>query len=263
MCQAYRRQYGFNAISAMPTNLYGPGDNFSLQSSHVLPALLRKLVCNELLVDYVGDVQFLVWARTHRVGPVPPLAGIKDVAILSALINNLVTVVLTAAASPIIGASLPSTSLRAVLASLCVVALVSSAILLLGKRIFSHSPRTLLWIAAVLAFRTLGGLALAAMLWQLLMPAVSVGHLFLLATLRIVVSRLPLVPNKELLFAGLAVMTFGSAADIAAASAIVASLVLLLHILLGAVLHLAHIGSLGAGSGRLRRLATRRLPSPR
>jgi GDP-L-fucose synthase len=42
MCQAYRRQYGFNAISAMPTNLYGPGDNFNLQNSHVLPALLRK-----------------------------------------------------------------------------------------------------------------------------------------------------------------------------------------------------------------------------
>ena len=42
MCQAYRRQYGFDAISAMPTNLYGPGDNFSLQNSHVLPALLRK-----------------------------------------------------------------------------------------------------------------------------------------------------------------------------------------------------------------------------
>lgn len=42
MCQAYRRQYGFNAISAMPTNLYGPGDNFNLNSSHVLPALIRK-----------------------------------------------------------------------------------------------------------------------------------------------------------------------------------------------------------------------------
>jgi GDPmannose 4,6-dehydratase len=42
MCQAYRRQYGFDAISAMPTNLYGPGDNFGLRSSHVLPALLRK-----------------------------------------------------------------------------------------------------------------------------------------------------------------------------------------------------------------------------
>ena len=42
MCQAYRREFGFNAISLMPTNLYGPGDNFDLQSSHVLPALIRK-----------------------------------------------------------------------------------------------------------------------------------------------------------------------------------------------------------------------------
>jgi GDP-L-fucose synthase len=42
MCQAYRNQFGFNAISVMPTNLYGPGDNFDLESSHVLPALLRK-----------------------------------------------------------------------------------------------------------------------------------------------------------------------------------------------------------------------------
>jgi GDP-L-fucose synthase len=42
MCQAYRREHGFNAISLMPTNLYGPGDNFDLENSHVLPALIRK-----------------------------------------------------------------------------------------------------------------------------------------------------------------------------------------------------------------------------
>jgi GDP-L-fucose synthase len=42
LCAAYRRQYGRDFISAMPTNLYGPGDNFDLQNSHVLPALLRK-----------------------------------------------------------------------------------------------------------------------------------------------------------------------------------------------------------------------------
>ena len=42
MCQAYQKQYGFDAISAMPTNLYGPGDNFDLENSHVLPALMRK-----------------------------------------------------------------------------------------------------------------------------------------------------------------------------------------------------------------------------
>jgi GDP-L-fucose synthase len=42
MCQAYRRQYGFNAIVAMPTNLYGPGDNFHPQDSHVVPGLMRR-----------------------------------------------------------------------------------------------------------------------------------------------------------------------------------------------------------------------------
>ena len=42
LVQAYRRQYGHNWISAMPTNMYGPGDNFDLESSHVLPALIRK-----------------------------------------------------------------------------------------------------------------------------------------------------------------------------------------------------------------------------
>ena len=42
MCEAYKKQYGFNAISLMPTNLYGPGDNFNLENSHVMPALIRK-----------------------------------------------------------------------------------------------------------------------------------------------------------------------------------------------------------------------------
>ncbi|WP_027059996.1 GDP-L-fucose synthase [Mesorhizobium loti] len=42
LCQAYRRQYGVDYISAMPTNLYGPGDNFHLESGHVIPALMRK-----------------------------------------------------------------------------------------------------------------------------------------------------------------------------------------------------------------------------
>ena len=57
MCQAYRRQYGFNAISVMPTNLYGPGDNFSLHSSHVLPALIRKF--HDARVRGAADVE--IW----------------------------------------------------------------------------------------------------------------------------------------------------------------------------------------------------------
>ena len=42
LCESYRRQHGCDFISAMPTNLYGPGDNFDLDDSHVLPALIRR-----------------------------------------------------------------------------------------------------------------------------------------------------------------------------------------------------------------------------
>ena len=56
-CQAYRRQHAFDAISAMPTNLYGPGDNFSLENSHVLPALIRKF--HEAKVN--GAREIVVW----------------------------------------------------------------------------------------------------------------------------------------------------------------------------------------------------------
>lgn len=57
LCQAYRKQYGFNAICLMPTNLYGPGDNFDLQTSHVLPALIRKFHEARL----AGDSSVEIW----------------------------------------------------------------------------------------------------------------------------------------------------------------------------------------------------------
>lgn len=57
MCQAYHKQYGFGAISLMPTNLYGPGDNFDLETSHVLPALIRKF--HEAKVSNLPEVE--VW----------------------------------------------------------------------------------------------------------------------------------------------------------------------------------------------------------
>jgi GDP-L-fucose synthase len=64
MCQAYRRQYGFRAISCMPTNLYGPGDNFSLTGSHVLPALLRKF--HEAKERGAADVEVWGSGRPRR-----------------------------------------------------------------------------------------------------------------------------------------------------------------------------------------------------
>ncbi len=57
LCEAYRRQHGCDFISAMPTNLYGPGDNFHLENSHVMPALIRKF--HEAKVN--GDASVTVW----------------------------------------------------------------------------------------------------------------------------------------------------------------------------------------------------------
>jgi GDP-L-fucose synthase len=57
LCQAYRRQYGSDFISAMPTNLYGPNDNFDLNSSHVLPALIRKF--HDAKLSRAGEVE--IW----------------------------------------------------------------------------------------------------------------------------------------------------------------------------------------------------------
>ena len=64
MCQAYRKQYGFDAISLMPTNLYGPHDNFDLTSSHVIPALIRKF--HEACKNGDGKVEIWGSGRPRR-----------------------------------------------------------------------------------------------------------------------------------------------------------------------------------------------------
>ena len=68
MCEAYRRQYGFDAIAAMPTNLYGPNDNFDLEKSHVLPALIRKFHLAKLA--QAGDIA-AIERDERRYGRIP------------------------------------------------------------------------------------------------------------------------------------------------------------------------------------------------
>lgn len=64
MCQAYYRQYGFQSINLMPTNLYGPNDNFDLQTSHVLPALIRKF--HDAKVERRSTVEIWGTGRPRR-----------------------------------------------------------------------------------------------------------------------------------------------------------------------------------------------------
>jgi GDP-L-fucose synthase len=73
LCQAYRRQYGCRFISAQPTNLYGPGDNFDLESSHVVPALMRK--AHE--ARHEGASQMIVWGSGT---PLRELLHVDDLA---------------------------------------------------------------------------------------------------------------------------------------------------------------------------------------
>ena len=110
MCQAYRKQYGFRAFSLMPTNLYGPGDNFDPETSHVLPALIRKFhlakeagaervelwgtgtAMREFLhVDDLADASVALMERFEDGGPINVGTG-EDVTIaaLSALIASVV-----------------------------------------------------------------------------------------------------------------------------------------------------------------------------
>lgn len=110
MCDAYRTQYGCNFVSAMPTNLYGPNDNFDLESSHVLPALMRKFddarrsgadsvtvwgtgtPRREFLhVDDLADACVFLMARYTEPGPINVGFG-SDVAIgeLAALVRDVV-----------------------------------------------------------------------------------------------------------------------------------------------------------------------------
>ena len=73
MCQAYRRQYGFDAIVAMPTNLYGPGDNYHPENSHVVPALIRRFHEAKL----AGAPQVVIWGSGK---PLRELLHVDDLA---------------------------------------------------------------------------------------------------------------------------------------------------------------------------------------
>jgi len=68
MCQAYHKQYGFDAISVMPTNLYGPNDTFDLERSHVLPAMMRKFHLAKLAQS--GDIKAII-ADEKKHGQIP------------------------------------------------------------------------------------------------------------------------------------------------------------------------------------------------
>ncbi|MBT6112568.1 MAG: GDP-L-fucose synthase [Candidatus Marinimicrobia bacterium] len=84
MCESYYRQYGANFISAMPTNLYGPNDNYDLETSHVLPALLRKIHLGKALENNNWDT---IRANLNR-NPIKGINGSSSLDEILIILNN-------------------------------------------------------------------------------------------------------------------------------------------------------------------------------
>lgn len=201
-----------------------------------LGALLRKLVSNELLLGYLGEVYFYAWARRNARVPMAPFGAIKDVTILSALTGNVVTLIMVVVAMPLFRLLHVGMDSTAFVASMIFLLLSSLAALLLRRRLFTL-PREALWFVTVAhTARIVITTVLAAMMWHLLLPSVGLSWWVLLGTLRQLVSRLPFVPNKDVVFAGVAAFLVGSETGIVSAMALMATLILCAHLLVGAML---------------------------
>ncbi|MFM9853945.1 MAG: hypothetical protein ACKVOJ_14250 [Sphingomonadaceae bacterium] len=199
-------------------------------------ALLRKLVSNEILLGYSGEVYFYTWARRRAQLVTAPFGAIKDVSIMSALAGNLVTLTMLVVAYPMIEIIKPQFNARAVFLSAAFIITLSMLFFFFRRQIFSL-PRHRLWfIFGMHMARLFVTTSLTVALWHLGLPHLPVIWLVMLVTLQLLVTRLPFVTNKEIVFASLAVFLVGSDAQIAALIAMIATAILATHIFVGALL---------------------------
>jgi hypothetical protein len=207
---------------------------WGLPPSGLVP-LLKKRVANELVLGYSGEAYFYAWARTRMKLVAAPFAAIKDVSILSAIAGNLVTLALLAAATPFAFALMPERYVASVAGSAAIVTGMSLVVVLLRGRLFSLPIRDLRWISGIHAFRIIAGTLLLGLCWHLALPAVSLGIWLVLVTMKMLVSRLPLIPNKDLVFANIAVLLVGNDDALGRLMALTAALTLVLHALVVAL----------------------------
>jgi hypothetical protein len=196
-------------------------------------ALVRKLIYNELLLGYLGEVFFYAWARRLLKLEAAPFGAVKDVTILSAVAGNVMTLLMLAIAWPLASATELGLQTRAVVLSLSVVLITSMALLLWRRQIFSLPRPDLRFIFSLHIARILAATGLSALLWHLVLPSIPLVWWLLLATIRLLISRLPFVPNKDVVFAGLAVFMLGHDVDIASLLTLMAGLILMTHLLVG------------------------------
>lgn len=193
-------------------------------------ALLKKRVANEVLLGYSGEAYFYAWAKQRAQMVAAPFGAVKDVSILSAIAGNALTLVLVVMALPA-GRSLLSPAQYTGMAwSIALMVAISLPFLVFSKRVFSLPRPVLWWIFLVHLVRAVASAILLALTWHFAMPSVSIGLWLLLSAGRQLASRLPFVPNKDLLFANFAILLIGQGEAIANLIALTAALTLVVHV---------------------------------
>jgi hypothetical protein len=199
-------------------------------------ALLRKLIGNELITGYVGDLYLYTWARQRTSMVAAPFGAVKDVAILSAMAANVVTLALMLLAYPLLGQLRLGIDPQALVASVATMLVISTIILLFRKKLFSLPASDLWYVTAVQLLRVVASLILTGWCWALALPTEGLQMWVLLSAMRMLLSRLPFLPNKDVVFAALAVFMIGQDAEVGALMTMMASLLLVTHLGLGVLL---------------------------
>ena len=192
--------------------------------------LLRKRVSNEILFGYSGELYFYLWARARPELTQAPFGALKDVNVTSALSAAALTLVLLAVAAPWLAALDLGRLAQPLLWSAIVLAVVSLGVVAFGRRVFTLPRRDLVAITAVHLLRLLATTVLLALVWHLALPAVALSTWLLLSTGRLLIGRLPLIPNTDLVFAtltGVLVGPYNIIGDLLAATTL---LVLCMHV---------------------------------
>lgn len=211
-----------------------------------IAALFRKLVSNEILLGYIGEVYFYAWARRNSQITASPFGAIKDVTILSALVGNAVTLAMILVAVPFFGFLLFGKDAAAFGWSVAFILVTSLIAMLFRNRLFSL-PMKELWVVTGIHFlRIAATTGLSAYMWHLVLPQVEFLWWFLLATIRQIIARLPFLPNKDVVFAGLAVFLIGQDSEIPSLLAMMAGLSLAAHLSVGAILGTSELVREGA-----------------
>jgi hypothetical protein len=212
-----------------------------------LAALMKKRIANDVVLGYSGEAYFYAWARARAPMVASPFGAVKDVSILSAIAGNAITLGMVAIALPLGRGLLTPDQFRTAIGSAGITFAISLPFILFSKRVFSLPARELWPVFGLHCLRLLCGSVLIALAWHYALPSVGLAMWLFLAAARLLVSRLPLVPNKDLLFANFAILLIGQDQAVSELVALTAALTLLIHVVL-----IAAFG-VQAGAGRMLR----------